>query len=381
MTKVSKAKPLRMAKSQAPPVRDPKAKHICVKCGKEYNAQKGSFPVSRSPLFYGNGRYLPVCNVCIDDLFDHYANVTGDEAEAMQRLCMKFDIYWSYAIWDKVKKIPERHTKIRSYLSQTNLANNSGKTYDDSIDEAKKQAAEIEAQEKQERKEMLQAERDKMLASVNAAREKLEADKLKLEEDKAAAMEEVSNARNYMAMAPDEETLEFWGAGLPYEIYPALNARYKKWTSGIEGEIDKALEARYKQICILEETVNNNIASGKFPESSIKTLNDLIKEVQKTQVDTTDEAFDALPFGVGIKMCENTRPIPKPIPELEDHDGIVRYISIWFLGHLCKMLGIKNTYCKLYEDEMARLRVDRPDLEEEDDEGAFNEIFGESDES
>lgn len=40
------------------------------------------------------------------------------------------------------------------------------------------------------------------------------------------------------------------------------------------------------------------------------------------------------------------------------------------------MLGIKNTYCKLYEDEMERLRVERPDLEDEDDEGAFNDIFG-----
>ncbi len=55
-----------------------------------------------------------------------------------------------------------------------------------------------------------------------------------------------------------------------------------------------------------------------------------------------------------------------------NHDG---------LGHLCKMLGIKNTYCKLYEDEMARLRVERPDLEEEDDEGAFSEIFGGGDET
>ena len=57
-------------------------------------------------------------------------------------------------------------------------------------------------------------------------------------------------------------------------------------------------------------------------------------------------------------------------------DGIVRYISIWFLGHLCKMLGIKNTYCKLYEDEMARLKVERLESEDEDDEGAFNDIFG-----
>lgn len=39
------------------------------------------------------------------------------------------------------------------------------------------------------------------------------------------------------------------------------------------------------------------------------------------------------------------------------------------------MLGIKNTYCKLYEEEMAKRRVERPDLEEENDEGAFNDIF------
>lgn len=39
------------------------------------------------------------------------------------------------------------------------------------------------------------------------------------------------------------------------------------------------------------------------------------------------------------------------------------------------MLGIKNTYCKLYEDEMARLRVERSVPDEEDDEGAFNFIF------
>lgn len=40
------------------------------------------------------------------------------------------------------------------------------------------------------------------------------------------------------------------------------------------------------------------------------------------------------------------------------------------------MLGIRNTYCKLYEDEIARLRVERPELEAEDDEGVFNDIFG-----
>jgi len=103
-------------------------------------------------------------------------------------------------------------------------------------------------------------------------------------------------------------------------------------------------------------------------------LNTLIKDAQKG--DAANESFDDLPFGVGIRMFENARPIPKPIPELQDVDGVVRYISVWFLGHLCKMLGIKNTYCKLYEEEMEKRRVERPDLDDEDDEGAFNEIFG-----
>ena len=76
-----------------------------------------------------------------------------------------------------------------------------------------------------------------------------------------------------------------------------------------------------------------------------------------------------------IRKWENTKPIPEPDPELKDVDGIVRYITVWFLGHLCKMLGIKNTYCKLYEDEIAKMRIERPEYEDEDDETMFNDIF------
>ena len=58
------------------------------------------------------------------------------------------------------------------------------------------------------------------------------------------------------------------------------------------------------------------------------------------------------------------------------NDGIVKYISIWFLGHLCKMLGIKNAYCKMYERELEKMRIENPELDEEDDETLFDDIFG-----
>ena len=81
-----------------------------------------------------------------------------------------------------------------------------------------------------------------------------------------------------------------------------------------------------------------------------------MKPSQKKQDEAIDTAFDSNPFGVGIRLYENSKPIPEPDPELQDVDGIIKYISIWFLGHLCKMLGIKNTYCKLYEQELEKMR-------------------------
>ena len=34
--------------------------------------------------------------------------------------------------------------------------------------------------------------------------------------------------------------------------------------------------------------------------------------------------------------------MPEPDEAWQDVDGIRRYINVWFLGHLCKMMGIKK---------------------------------------
>ena len=41
------------------------------------------------------------------------------------------------------------------------------------------------------------------------------------------------------------------------------------------------------------------------------------------------------------------------------------------------MLGIKNMFCKLYEDKMNEYRIERAETDEDDDdEELFNRIFG-----
>lgn len=345
MPKVSKirAPSSRPAEAPAPP-REVMDKFQCTRCGRIFKKQTGNFSASHSPLYRANNGYLPICHACMDALYLDYRETLGDENAAMERVCMKFDIYWHpelFAMVDKHKA--STVSRVRQYLSRSNLVKYCNRTYDDTLDEryAEEQAA---AKDRQ--------------FLINP-------------DTKEAVIQE-----EYVVT---KEDVDFWGFGYPTEFYVMLNSRYSYWTKDLPRPMDSGEEAIYRQICILEATINKNTLEGKSIDMTVARFNDLLGSVNRKpsqQKSEADTKFGDLPLGVGISIYENTRPIPKPLPEFEDVDGIKKYITVWFLGHLCKMLGIKNTYCKLYEQELEKLRIDRPDLEEEDDEGLFNEIFG-----
>ncbi len=327
---------------QAAPAPEERKAFYCCRCEKKYIKQKGNYPASQSPLYKGNGGYLATCNRCVDELFQHYKSALEDEPKAIRRMCLKFDMYWHPEIYAMLNKANTSQSRIRSYISRANLIKYVGKTYDDTLDE--------EFSSKQEEID------EAIIKSIEELPE----------------IEEVNI---------DPAVIEFWGVGFDIHFYQELDRKYKYWTGEIDHKLDKGEEALYKQICILEASINRDIAKDKPVERNVNTLNTLLgsinmKPSQKKQEDASDATFDSTPFGVGIRMYENTRPIPEADPEFKDTDGIVRYISIWFLGHLCKMLGIKNTYSKLYEQEIEKLRVTNPEYEEDDDETFFNNIFG-----
>ncbi len=347
MPKVSKVKAASSRPGDATPPKETLDKYVCTRCGRIFKRQRDNFPCSHSPLYRGSGGYLPVCAHCVDDLFLHYKEVLEDEKLAMQRVCMKFDIYWSPEIYTMVSKANTSNSRVRSYISKTNLLRYVDKTYDDTLDE--------------------EAERRFVPIQFSAS------------EGDVGDEQQIKFSN---IPAPDAKILEFWGPGLTPEMYYDLDRRYARWTSNVAQPIDAASESLYKQLCISEYSANKLAAEGKSTDAQVKTISTILGDLNAKPVQAKDDinnvAFDEAPFGVLIRIKENTAPIPKPLKEYEDVDGIVRYISVWFLGHLCKMLGIRNTYCKMYEDEMARLRVSRPELSEEDDEGAFNDIFGSS---
>ena len=53
--------------------------------------------------------------------------------------------------------------------------------------------------------------------------------------------------------------------------------------------------------------------------------------------------------------------------DFKDANKILKYMFTW-MGHLPKMLGKKNGFTRLYEQALEKLTIERPDLDDEDDE-------------
>lgn len=338
MPKISKAS--KSSPGAAAPVKEQPDRYFCTRCTRNFTKQKTNFPAAQSPLYRENGGYLTICRHCVDEMFLHYKEVFGDEKAALRRICMKFDIYWSDRVYDMLNKSSTTTSRVLSYISKSNLFQFIGKTFDDTLDE---EAA------------LLQRTSDISIGDTN------------------------TEANEDFVISGELE--EFWGTGFAPSFYIDLERRLKYWCGDADRySMDISECAIIRQICMLEVTIARDTAVGKSTDKAVNALNALLgsanlKPVQKKKEESLDAAAESTPFGVWIRKIENTRPISEPDETMKDVDGIAKYITVWFFGHLCKMMKIDNTYSRLYEEEMARLRVERPEYEGEEEESIFEDIF------
>lgn len=162
-----------------------------------------------------------------------------------------------------------------------------------------------------------------------------------------------------------QDLIKFWGRGFNIEDYLWLQNEYEDFITRYECD-SKSMELLIKQICLTELDIEKRRANGEKVDQQLKTLQELLgssnlKPVQETGANATENAT----FGTLIKKFENEKPIPEPAPEWQDVDGIRKYISVWFLGHLCRMLGIKNDYADMYEEEIKKYTVESPQYNED----------------
>lgn len=312
-------------------------KFICCRCGTAFSRQKGYFPVSHSPLYRGTG-YLPFCNDCVEDMYEKYRRDLSDDREAMRRMCMKMDLYWSDDIYDMVERTAGVNSRIRNYIGKTNIVRYIDKSYDDTL-------------------------RD------DARAQKTEPFYIPNGDDGAQEPEQEP---------VDQSIIDFWGGGLQPDMYAELERRYADWTAGA-ANLDPGERSLYRQICLMEVTIARDLSQGKAIDKNVNALNNLLgsmnlKPAQKKE--DVDAELERMPLGVGLQKWEEDRPLPPTPPALRDVHGIVKNILTWVNGHLGKMLGIKNANTELYDEAVERLRVKHPEYDDEDDDTLLNDIFG-----
>lgn len=337
---------------------------ICPKCGKQYSRTKGYFSVIWTPMNKNSG-HLPICNECVTVMFEKYLRDCEDEKAAVRQMCRKLDMYWSEHVYDMVAKKSSPRSVIFKYITKTNTTAYVGKCYDDTLEEEGAMwsfSPNVVVREQTETQINPQDPPEEIYDPIE------EAITIDVDDD----------------FEVTDDIVRFWGGGNTRNEYYELEQKRSSWMAklGWSDSVDAGAEALIRQICQLEIDINRGRIAGKAVDKQVATLNTLLgsanlKPAQKTEVSSAD---NNTPYGVWVRRFENERPIPEADPELQDVDGIVKYISIWFFGHLCKMLGIKNSYSKLYEAEIARLRVERPEYEDDDDDTLIYDIFGNEDE-
>lgn len=320
---------------------------VCCKCGKSYGRRKGNFPVNYGALYKGIG-YMPVCKECIDALYNTYLAQCNDAADAVRQMCRKFDLYWNERVYEMVERKNTTRTMMTSYIMKINNLAYAGKCYDDTLAE------------------------EGTLWSFGKQNDIVEDDvyiKPEPTEENTEEYEEVS-----------EDVRSFWGDS--YEdnkTYHDLEKRRAYWMSTLSGSTNLVgAEALIRQICPLELDIDRCRAEGRSVDKLISSFDKLtgrLKSLQKESEDSSDIA--GTPMGVWLYRYEQKRPLPEIDDDLKDVNGILKYVFIW-LGHVCKMLGKKNGFARLYEAELKKLRVEYPEYEDENDEDMMMDIFGDA---
>lgn len=305
----------------------------CVCCGKIFNQRVNNFSKSRSYWFHGNNGFLPWCKECMGKMFEYYLKkYNGDNRAALERMAMMFDLYYC----EDLVEYSDRMTKgginnlINMYMGRVNMHQYEGKTYDDVIDNYKR--------------------------------------------------ESISNGEAPEKSKVTSKMIKFWGPNLDESDYLYLDEHYKNLTARLECKT-VTQEILFKRIAKAE--LNCEKAELTGDTKKIKEANDNLQNLMgsaniKPNQTNDNSLAETNTFGTLIQKWEETEPISDPDPEWADVDGIGKFFRVWVLGTILNMFGLKNPYKEEYDIEMERYTAHKPEYEDDSDsvETIRDKIFG-----
>lgn len=249
-------------------------------------------------MYSGNEGYLPWCKHCINERFDSYDAQFGTD-EAIHRMCMMLNIYWSPLVLDMVKNSGNAtSSKILAYISKTNLNQVKGTSFDDTLAEEAEPGVITSQEDFEERKQ----------SGLTTTSDKL---------------------------------IEKFGTGFTDEEYKLMESHYKMLTKNLEN-IDFVQETLIRDLCTIKAQQSRAIMDKdtdkyvKFTTLYQSTLANAKVRSSDTQVGKDDT------FGAYLAFIETHCPADYYTDKLKYWDvlgtseyaerHIYRPMKNWFLG-------------------------------------------------
>lgn len=286
----------------------------CTRCGVEKKINSTNFYKSYSVLFESTKENrMCICKDCLLDLASKFEGRFHSDYKSLYELCRLLDVYYEKTLFESAKsQAGVKSNPYQIYFQKSlSLPQYKGRTFIDS--------------------------------------EVFNKDDLELN-----------------VGSVDDNTIEFWGEGFTESEYDFLKKEFKNMIERYECD-SYAQEVLFQEICFQRLDIKKKRQSGGSVDKELKTLQDLLGSANIKPVQESNAlASEQVTFGTLIKKYENEKPIPEPLGEWKDADWIKKYVLTWFLGHFSKMMGAKNKYSEMYEEEVSKYTVSI-DTEEDDD--------------
>jgi hypothetical protein len=301
----------------------------CRKCQKTMRLNK--FYEATNPMLDSNN-FMSICKDCANEIYNYYFTIYNNMEKALQLTCQDLDVRFS------VKAMEQVQTHIEKLKS-------TGKSADAVFGYYKSK-----------------------LSSLSRNNEGIDNFRFR-DSDILNNSLPVINQNDFIDsdFEVTEDSIRFWGINLDKHEYEYLSAKLEEYLNTYECDTP-VMEELLKQAAYESLEIRNKRQKKEDVSKNLKNLQEIlgtanIKHNQETGANATEQAT----LGLLIKKWETEEPVPEPDPEWKDVDGIGKLIRVFFLGHLCKIMGINNECSKEYEEEMEKLRVNLPDNTINDD--------------
>lgn len=278
------------------PEKTKEIQYVCCHCGKSLNLRT-NFIKPKSHIYVGINR-LPICKVCLSELFDEYTERYKDSRIAMKRICMAFDLYYNDDLYDTCAD--DYDTLLNNYIKRLNMNQYQGKTFDTTLQEG--------------------------FTFIKEAKEP----KKKVEETVVFKEEPKIN--------PDD--IDRWGDGLSYDDYENLNRHYK-YLKRANPNCDSNQEIFIEDLCYIKMQQMKAIRENR-PDDYGKMADQYRKSFEKAGLKTTRDVSETEAFtvGVSIETIEKYTPAEyyKNKSLHKDFDNIGDYIERFCLRPLRNLM-------------------------------------------